>query len=434
MSLFKKSILLVYVVVAMCLSYSFAVSDIYIEDIWLTNNQTEAIQFSIPRINIVIGNNWPDPIQWSNIWTWFVVCNAWWSVVFNASYLGDIYIPVWWFWNANNLQLNPQYTTQTLWTTSISCFVSSTVWWFTDTTQPNNTSWFTFTVVSAPTGRFDLALGRSIENIQTNLDPAESALGAQWVINFIRNNILDLLIPIIIIIWVLIAIIGFYKMMFSDSEEWTKEWSKYVIRGIIGIVVMMSSRYLANTVLFENILASGDLQTFNGIQVAQTIYNDGVFPFIKIAMYLALGVLFVIVVWRVLTYLTSPSEDVQKQAATLIAWNVIGILIILGAKQIVELILWKQADVMQQSAQDLWDIWSWVLTWNLPILYTIINWVMGLAAFIVLLIIIFQTYQLLVNPTNEDTMSKLKKSFGYIAIGIIVIGAWYVITNFLIIN
>jgi hypothetical protein len=92
---------------------------------------------------------------------------------------------------------------------------------------------------------------------------------------------------------------------------------------------MMSSRYLANNVLFDNILARGDLQTFNGIQVAQTLYNDGVFPFIKIAMYLALGVLFIVIVGRVLSYLTSPSEEVKKQAGTLIARNVIGILIIL---------------------------------------------------------------------------------------------------------
>jgi ABC-type xylose transport system permease subunit len=48
---------------------------------------------------------------------------------------------------------------------------------------------------------------------------------------------------------------------------------------------------------------------------------------------------------------------------------------------------------------------------------------MGLAAFVILIIIIFQTYQLLVNPTNEENMTKIKRSFIYIAIGILVIGA-----------
>lgn len=222
--------------------------------------------------------------------------------------------------------------------------------------------------------------------------------------------------------------------MFSDSEEWTQEWSKYIIRWMVGIVVMMSSRYLANTVLFENILAGWDIQTFNGIDVAEVLYEQAVFPFIKIAMYLAMWVLFIIVALRVLSYLTSPSEEVRKQAITLIAWNVIGILVILGSKQIVELIYGQQADVMEQTAQDLGNIGSGILSGNLPILYTIINRVMWLSAFIILIIIILQTYQLLVNPTDEETMGKIKKNFLYITIGILVIGAGYVITNFLIIN
>jgi len=86
--------------------------------------------------------------------------------------------------------------------------------------------------------------------------------------------------------------------------------------------------------------------------------------------------LFIIVALRVLSYLTSPSEEVRKQAITLIAWNVIGILVILGSKQIVELIYGQQADVMEQTAQDLGNIGSGILSGNLPILYTIINRVM----------------------------------------------------------
>jgi hypothetical protein len=79
-------------------------------------------------------------------------------------------------------------------------------------------------------------------------------------------------------------------------------------------------------------------------------------------MYLAMGVLFVIVALRVLSYLTNPSEEVRKQAITLIARNVIGIIVILASKQIVELIYGKQADVMEQTAQDLGDIGTGILS------------------------------------------------------------------------
>ncbi len=419
------------------LGYNFAQSDMYIERLELSNpymvgGETGAVQWSVPRINIVIGNSGADAVQSSNVWVGLITCNG--GNAFASAYLWNLYIPTGWFWNINNMILSDNLTTTLGQTVTITCEVDNTVAGAVDNQLNNNEASISFKIFAWPTGRFDLTLGRSIEDIQENLDPAEAALWTEGIVNFIRDNIINLLIPIIIVVGVVVATLWFYKMMFSDSEEWTQEWSKYIIRWMVGIVVMMSSRYLANTVLFENILAGWDIQTFNGIDVAEVLYEQAVFPFIKIAMYLAMWVLFIIVALRVLSYLTSPSEEVRKQAITLIAWNVIGILVILGSKQIVELIYGQQADVMEQTAQDLGDIGSGILSGNLPILYTIINRVMWLSAFIILIIIILQTYQLLVNPTDEETMGKIKKNFLYITIGILVIGAGYVITNFLIIN
>jgi NADH:ubiquinone oxidoreductase subunit 6 (subunit J) len=424
------------------IGYGLTNSDLVLEKIELnqvfnSNNQTGIIQWTTPRINITVKNNGPDILQFTNTTTGFIICREWtwptWPIVFNSSYIWEIYIAVWWFWIRNNLQLN-QNLTNTLTQKTITCVVDATKAGTVDTIPQNNGLSLSFNIFTAPTGRFDLALDRSIESIQQNLDPAEAALGTDGIINFIRKNIVNLVIPLVIIVGVIVAIIWFYKMMLSDSEESSKEWLKYIIRWVIGIIVMMSSWYLASSVLFENIFDWWDIQTFNWIQVAWVLYNQAIFPFIKIAMYLAMGILFIILATRVLQYLTNPSEDIKKQAITLIIWNIIGILIILWSKQIVELVFWSETQVMDQSAQDLGDIWTGILSGNLPILYTIINRVMWLAAFIILVIIILQTYQLLVNPNNEENMSKIKKSFLYIAIGIIVIGAGYVITNFLIIN
>ncbi len=435
--MYKKPLIAFIITIILSVGYNFAQSDIYMQSMELSTPfmqwwETGAIQWSVPRINIVIGNNGPDPVQSNNVWPGLITCNG--GNGFSSSYLWNLYIPSGWFWNINNMILSNDITTTLGQTITLTCQIINTVAGVADPQSNNNSATISFKIFAWPTGRFDLTLGRAIEDIQENLDPAEATLWTQGVVNFIKNNIINLLIPIIIIVWVIVAIIGFYKMMFSDSEEWTKEWSKYLIRWMVGIVVMMSSRYLASTVLFENILAWGDLQTFNGIDVATILYEQAVFPFIKIAMYLAMWVLFIIVALRVLSYLTSPSEEVRKQAITLIARNVIWIIIILASKQIVELIYGKQADVMEQTAQDLGDIGTWILNGNLPILYTVINRIMGLSAFIILVIIILQTYQLLVNPTDEETMGKIKKNFLYITIGILVIWAWYVITNFLIIN
>lgn len=71
---------------------------------------------------------------------------------------------------------------------------------------------------------------------------------------------------------------------------------------------------------------------------------------------------------------------------------------------------------------------------NFPLLYEIIRWVMGLAAFFVLAIIIYQTIMLLLKPDDEQRLTDIKNNILYVFIGVLVIGAGYLITNFLIIN
>jgi len=59
---------------------------------------------------------------------------------------------------------------------------------------------------------------------------------------------------------------------------------------------------------------------------------------------------------------------------------------------------------------------------------------MGLTSLAVLIIIIFQTVQLLMKPDNPEQMKSLKNSLIYVFIGLMVIGAGYLITNFLIVS
>jgi len=109
-------------------------------------------------------------------------------------------------------------------------------------------------------------------------------------------------------------------------------------------------------------------------------------------------------------------------------------LIIIGAKQIVEAIYGK-ADDVTKDISNLGEIGSGILAdKNLPLLYHVINWVMGLTSLAILIIIIFQTFQLLMKPDNQEQMTSLKNSLLYVFIGLMVIGAGYLITNFLIIN
>jgi hypothetical protein len=50
---------------------------------------------------------------------------------------------------------------------------------------------------------------------------------------------------------------------------------------------------------------------------------------------------------------------------------------------------------------------------NIPILYTIIQWIAGIAGFVILVLILVQTFTLLTNPSDEKALSNIGKTLGY---------------------
>jgi hypothetical protein len=280
-------------------------------------------------------------------------------------------------------------------------------------------------------------MNRAIEPIKDNLDAAEpsSTIGG-WdsIRSFIFNKIVNVVTPFIIIIGVMVWIIWAYKLFFSDKEEDLKKWVMLVIYWIVWIIIILSARYIWS-VIFEDILQSWDTVWLNWADIAQQLYGKIAYPFIKIVLYLALWILFLVLAGKTLWFITQSDWSGQKKAITMIARSAISMLIIIWAKQLVEAVYGKQDNVLNQSAQNLWDIWWWILAnKNIPIIYTIINRIMGLTALVVLIIIIFQTFQILVNPEKSENRQKLGKTILYIFIWILIIWTGYVITNFLIIN
>jgi hypothetical protein len=164
------------------------------------------------------------------------------------------------------------------------------------------------------------------------------------------------------------------------------------------------------------------------------LYNNILYPFIKLAIYLVLGAMFVILVGRVITFLFGNDADAQKKAGTLIGWNVISMLVIIGAKQIVEAIYGKQEDVIKEIT-NLGEVGSGILAdKNIPIIRQVINYALGIASLVILVIIIIQTVKLLTKPDDPAQIKNIKNSLLYMFIGILVLGAGYLIVNFAIIN
>ncbi len=283
-------------------------------------------------------------------------------------------------------------------------------------------------------GRFDTVLDQSIQPIKSNLDAAESGLWVQWIQSFVFNKTMNVVFPIILVLGLLTAMIWFYKLLFSSSEDATKDWTKFIIYWVLGIIIITSARYIWS-VLFNDLFMAGNMSSMSSVDIAQQLYDKIAFPFIKIVIYLVLGFLFISLAFRVFVFITSWDDSTQKKAWWIILRDVIAMFIIIWSKEIIEAIYGKRAQVLNPNAQDLWDIWAWILAdKNIPILYTVINRILWISALVILIIIIIQSLQLLLKPDDPDKIKKIKKSIIYIFIWVLIIWTWYLITNVLIVN
>lgn len=405
-----------------CLIYSHVqawCSDLIITK--LSNDKDYSINSS-PIINITISNP-STTICNQSFSEWFISCSRNWSIVFQSNAISTFVLNAWSQTTAWNLKLSNTITTEK-WEKSINCSLSVNPSW-TDT-------WFTINVIEA--NRFDTDLNKSILPIKWNLDAAEWSLWIQWIQNFIFKKVMDIVFPIILVVGLLTAMIWFYKLLFSSTEDAAKDWTKFIIYWVLWIIIITSAKYVWS-VLFNDLFASWNMSTMSPVDIAQQLYDKIAFPFIKIVIYLVLWFLFITLAFRVFTFITAWDDSIKKKALWIILRDVIAMLIIIWSKQIIEAIYGKKAEVLNVNAQNLWDIWSGILAdKNIPILYTIISWILWLAALLILIIIIIQSLQLLLKPDDADRIKKIKKSIIYIFIWVLIIWAWYILTNVLIIN
>lgn len=272
--------------------------------------------------------------------------------------------------------------------------------------------------------------------LKTTLDPME-ANDPQWwwqtVVNFIFKMLDRIVIPLIISIWVLIWMIWAYKLLFSSDEKQSSVWLKMVVYWVVWIIIMVSAKYIW-TVLFEDIFKSWAVQAISWIELSKDLYDKIAYPFIKIALYLALAVIFVVLVWKSISLITKSDWSSQKKALWMIWWCAVAMLVIIWAKNIVEAIYWKQSEVFD-SANNLWDIGSWILADNnIPIVYNVITWALSIISFVILILLLVQWFKILINPSKAENFQKLWKTLIYTLIWLFVIWIGYLLTNLFILN
>ena len=307
-----------------------------------------------------------------------------------------------------------------------------------------------FSITSAQNA-YDEILNKTTDStsLKSAIDWGDVVKDSKWADLFNKqvDEIIGYVINFFIVIWIAVAFIWWYKIMTSDKEEATKEWINLIIFGILWIIIMISAKFLATSLVGDNGIITDEFATVennhtpNWIEFASNLYNKIMYPFIKLILYFVVGILFFIMAGKVIWFVTATDDSTKKKAAWIIIRCVVWILIVMWSKQIVEAVIWNQNEVLNRNAtrirwwSETWWMWEEMLEFeSVPIIAQIINWVMWLTMFIVLVLIIIQWYKILTKPDDPGTRTGMKKSIIYILIWILVIWAAYVISNSLVLN
>ena len=294
-------------------------------------------------------------------------------------------------------------------------------------------------------------LDTTVEDVKAPIASDDVVRDKRWD-NLFNEQILILAkyaIYVFIVVWIAIAFFWWYKIMTSDKEEDMKWWIKLVVFGILWIIIMVSAQFIASSLVWDDggiitkeFVDVGDDEP-NWIALADGLYKKIMFPFIKIALYLVVWVLFIMMAAKVISYIVSTDDVAKKKALWTILRCVIWIFIVMISKQAVEAIMWKQEYVLNQAATTIswWEEWEWEWMWNklmkfgsIPLIAQIINWAMWLTMFVLLVLIVLQWYKIFTKPDDTKLIENIKKTLLYIVIWVLVIGAAYVISNVLVID
>lgn len=298
-------------------------------------------------------------------------------------------------------------------------------------------------VVDQPTDNdnFNDLLEETIDPIADKLDNTTIGIkfgGPDAVVIFVIDVFKTYIFPLVILLAVLTAIFGFIEIMTADTEDKRSKGINYFIRGVVGIIVFISAEFIFNGLygVINKIAESSGLDSPSWNVYAGEIFDNIAYPFLKLAMYLIMWWLFIVLLIKAIWFITSPSDKAPQQWMNIIISAIIGILVILSAKTLVEAVYSKQELILEETNGSI-TVGAGLLnesSQDYQVLFTIINYILGLIAFIVLCIIIYQAYLMLFTANTDDSIKKMRKNLLYIFAGLLLIWLSYVIVNFVIIN
>jgi hypothetical protein len=412
------------------LSVTFASVDLSLDTLVLPWG-TGLYQYSNPTATLVIRNNGTDTATVStSTATWFITCRVWSEVVFASHPISTLVI------NPNsNLQFPVSLSniaTSNLWNQSLTCTVWTYGWWTIST--PSNS--ISYVVLERSWWRFDGILDTVRDPIKNKIDWPIAELWVWGVKSFVYSLIDRFAVRAAVLVGVFFALLALYKIMFSEDENALWQVRGLLVWWIVGIIIIMSAKFIGN-IFYTDIVSNGEIwqDWFSLITMVGQLYDLILYPLLKIAFYIMMSVLFVILLIRVFTFVTSTEEEIRKKSMQIVVSTTLWLFIMIASKQLVEWVYGKEALIRNSAAVTITDVWSSFLSnANIPIIYNIIQRVMGLSWFVILALIIFQTFRMLANPSDDKVLWDIRKTLFYALLGMLVIGAGYLIVNVVMVN
>lgn len=303
---------------------------------------------------------------------------------------------------------------------------------------------FNFTLAESNESPYIDALNLTVSDPSLESVARSNVADGQWAQLFNDQiiTLIEYVIYIFIALWIAVAFVGWYKIMASDKEDSTKEWIRLVIFWIVWVIIMVSARFIASALVWDNwviswefVDAMGENTNPSWVQIAANLYEKVLYPFIKLLLYFVIWILFFIMAAKVIKFATSTDDSTKKKSLGVILWSVVWIFVVMWSKQIVEAVMWKQESVLNDAANNISDMWNSILEFErIQLISQIINWVMWLTVFVIVVLIIIQWYKMFAKPDDPKNRESLKKTLLYVIIWILVIWASYVISNVLVVN
>lgn len=299
---------------------------------------------------------------------------------------------------------------------------------------------------SVSTWEKELPQGKQLIDFLENPDTlTDGATWGEWIRNVLVSIGVDILIPVFVFSWIIMAIIWFYKLMISESsEETSKSWS-FIAYGILGTMIMVSAWYITSLLIWSDwsgwaIFSFSELTELDWPDLAIQLYQNLIFPFVKLFLSVVMGILFIVVLVSALRMIFGNTEDEWKKAFNTFIYWIIGVLVIAMSKTIVELVYGSYEDVTWPiEDKNLGSIWllfdgTWADGESFKVIRSILNWILSLAVFIVVVIIIYLWFIMLFRPDDEEAPKKVKTYIIYAIVWIFIIGSSYLLSRMLIIT